>query len=80
MSLPGYTADHAIAPVILLQTTGRSVGRLGASAMARGAPAEWFWPCFRNCYDRCGGEGPGHTDWCFSTCYYLCNWNPTIVF
>lgn len=71
MSIPVFSAESTIAPVVAVRASARRVG----------APAGLFWSCFRNCYDRCGGqEGSGHYDWCFATCYYLCNWKPTIWF
>ena len=81
MSLPGFLGESALAPVAGYRTAGRFQTRPHAVIAARmHAPAQWFWPCFRNCYDRCGGEGPYHTDMCFRFCYDICDWNPWVVF
>jgi hypothetical protein len=79
MSMPGFSAEHALAPQDSYRTRCESVESRQGVQPARypgGAPAVLFWACFRNCYDRCIGTPEG----CFGGCYTLCNWNPIIWF
>jgi hypothetical protein len=80
MPIPGFRAEHAIGPVLGYRSVRATAPGGGiAPSLGRllgGASSGAFWPCFRNCYDRCIGDtGP-----CMNSCYYLCNWNPNIWF
>ena len=79
MTIPGFSAQCAIGPVAGYRATSRpGPGARVAPARANlgGASSGAFWPCFRNCYDRCGGSPDG----CFGNCYWICNWNPNVWF
>ncbi len=85
MSIPGFSADCAIGPVQGYRTRTNLVSQAAVRpALGIGwgnASSIFFWPCFRNCYDRCGGFDPdGDTSGCFGPCYDICNWNPFVVF
>jgi len=79
MSIPGFSAEQALTPIG--SHRARAHGERHPAVTPAHAPAGWFWPCFRNCYDRCGGEpGAGHYDWCSHTCYYICDSMPWVYF
>jgi hypothetical protein len=85
MSLPGFSAERAIGSANVYRGSRRFDGAPHAVSAALGrwgwhSPAEWFWPCFRNCYDRCGGSGDLHVDMCSRFCYDICDANPWVVF
>jgi hypothetical protein len=89
MSIPGFTADRAVGPAGFYRLAGggshsratvapalSNIGRGPALSNAMHAPAGLFWPCFRNCYDRCWGDSGA----CMTSCYYICDWNPNVWF
>ena len=81
MRIPGFSAHHAIGPA---QTRGGTALPTRAAGVSPALGIGWgsvnsglFWACFRNCYDRCVESEPGL---CFDPCYWICNWNPNVVF
>ena len=83
MSIPGFTAQRALGPVSGYRGASRPAGggqltpALSIFGGGFGASSSRFWPCFRNCYDRCGGSSP---DSCMVVCDTICNWNPNVWF
>jgi hypothetical protein len=83
MSLPGFSAERAIGGISAYRSDRRfnaSAPGVSPAAARWHTPAEWFWPCFRNCYDRCGGSGDYHVELCHSFCYTICDTTPWVVF